>query len=150
MCAVVGAYNFYTDSETAELLTVPAPVLENMEFIQWSDDSVSTAEISIPINSYADAHYRPIIQHLDVTFSKELLTGEAMPALEELDVTISNQYRIDSNVALEWICPGAIAESNTAYTSCIRLDTSGFMATNLSAQGSESDLFAGSFTMSVL
>ena len=147
MNAVVDTYEFYTENVSFDSMTVPAPALENMEFIGWNDETVTGSEITIQMGSFASALYQPIVRKLDVIFSDDLIAGKEMPALEELDVTISNKYRIDDNVTLEWIRPDSIAKPGTFYTACICLDTNDFMATNLSVPDSQSELFSGKFTV---
>ena len=141
----IKAYRFYTESASDTHVKVFAPVIENMEFVDWTYNDDMTPVIDLPVGERTFARYQPIVNTIDVKLDENLRVGQALPGLTELDIRFTDTYRIE-NAAIDWLTTDTIAKPNTVYAACVSIDATDIMATDISVPGSESEPFTGKFS----
>ena len=134
----IGEYHFHNEG------TVTAPFVADMEFVHWQDGSTDPETAVTTINM--KAYYRPIVNTVEITLNQPLTGGEQLPALNGIKVRVSNNWRLDSGIALAWNSSDAIADYNKVYTARITVNKAELTGTNLSVSGSSSVPLTGAFS----
>ena len=134
----IGEYHFHNEG------TLTAPFVPDMEFVHWQDGSTDPTTTVTTINM--KAYYRPIVNKVEITLTEPLTGGEQLPGLNEVRVRVSNNWRLDSGIALDWNSSDAIADYNKVYTARITVNKAELSGTNLSVSGSASVPLTGAFS----
>ena len=112
-----------------ELVSIPAPVFDNMQFQQWSvSDNVKAWNANLDLNQSTltfimpdtpvtlTANYIPIIRRIDVELPT-LVAGEPLPTKAvSVIATINNTYRLDtSRLSVSWSTTDSVVKEGVVY-----------------------------------